>query len=180
MLSKGESTYRFDCNTVGPVPVASGYGSSTLTQSAAHALFSSEENVSSLQGEARSSKVCETPVMESRDSGIPITSFTGSTTSVLPQTNNNSVKTTCFTGSTSGPELRSSEGRDLTEVNQKALVLRPKQRKSLDMVVFPLTMTSQKTPDLPENCEIMKPTPKPRRSLLETNERLLQKPPDLP
>ena len=97
LLSKGESTYRFDCNTVGPVPVASGYGSRTLTQSAAHALFSSEENASSLRGEARLSKVRGTPVVESRDRGTKMTSFTGSTTSVLPQTKNSSVKITCFT-----------------------------------------------------------------------------------
>ena len=35
LSEEGESaTHRFDCNTVGPVPVASGYGSRTLTHSA--------------------------------------------------------------------------------------------------------------------------------------------------
>ena len=39
MLKEGESVaHRFDCNTVGPVPVASGYGSRTLTHSAAYVL----------------------------------------------------------------------------------------------------------------------------------------------
>ena len=47
-LNKGESTHRFDCNTVGPVPAASGYGSRTLTQSAAHVLNGSKENASAL------------------------------------------------------------------------------------------------------------------------------------
>ena len=47
-LNKGESTYRFDCNTVGPVPVASGYGSRTLIQSAAHVPNGSKENASAL------------------------------------------------------------------------------------------------------------------------------------
>ena len=46
---EGESvTDRFDCNTVGPVPVASGYGSRTLTHSAAHALVDNKENASAL------------------------------------------------------------------------------------------------------------------------------------
>ena len=37
LLYEGESfTHRFDCNTVGPVPVASDYGSRTLTHSAVH------------------------------------------------------------------------------------------------------------------------------------------------
>ena len=43
-----EKTDRFDCNTVGPVPVASGYGSRTLTHSAAHALVDNKENASAL------------------------------------------------------------------------------------------------------------------------------------
>ena len=51
LLDKGESTHRFDCNTVGPVPVASGYGSRTLTQSAAHLLKESKENASALSFE---------------------------------------------------------------------------------------------------------------------------------
>ena len=47
MLFKGESvTHRFDCNTVGPVPVASGYGSRTLTHSAAYVLEGSTHHTS--------------------------------------------------------------------------------------------------------------------------------------
>ena len=84
MLTEEESVHRFDCNTVGPVPVASGYGSRTLTQSAAHMLFGSKENASSLQNEARSLEVSGIPVLESRDRGTKMTSFIGSTVSVMP------------------------------------------------------------------------------------------------
>ena len=49
LLEEEESvTHRFDCNTVGPVPVASGYGSRTLTHSAAYdapALSSEHEKI---------------------------------------------------------------------------------------------------------------------------------------
>ena len=41
-------THRFDCNTVGPVPAASGYGSRTLTRSAVHVLDSSKDKASAL------------------------------------------------------------------------------------------------------------------------------------
>ena len=41
-------THRFDCNTVGPVPVVSGYGSRTLTHSAAYVLEGNTYNTSSL------------------------------------------------------------------------------------------------------------------------------------
>ena len=49
LLYEGESvTHRFDCNTVGPVPVVSGYGFRTLTHSAVHVLDSSKDNASAL------------------------------------------------------------------------------------------------------------------------------------
>ena len=49
MLDEGESvTHRFDCNTLGPVPVASGYGSRTLTHSAVHVLDTSKDHASAL------------------------------------------------------------------------------------------------------------------------------------
>ena len=49
LLYGGKSLIRrYDCNTVGPVPVASGYGSRMLTQSAAHVLLSSKENASAI------------------------------------------------------------------------------------------------------------------------------------
>ena len=49
LLDEGESvTHRFDCNTVGPVPAASGYGSRTLTHSAVHMLDSSKDHASAL------------------------------------------------------------------------------------------------------------------------------------
>ena len=49
LFDKEESaTHWLDCNTVGPVPVASGYGSRTLTKSAAHALQSSTNIASAL------------------------------------------------------------------------------------------------------------------------------------
>ena len=49
LLKEGDSvTHRFDCNTVGPVPVASGYGSRTLTHSAAYVLEGSKHNASAL------------------------------------------------------------------------------------------------------------------------------------
>ena len=41
-------THRFDCNPVGPVPVASSYGSRTLTHSAVHVLQSSKDHASAL------------------------------------------------------------------------------------------------------------------------------------
>ena len=76
LLSKGESTYRFDCNTVGPVPVASGYGSRTLMQSAAHVLNDSHENASSRRGEASLTELDWAPVVESRDADHNLTCFT--------------------------------------------------------------------------------------------------------
>ena len=49
LLDERESeTHRFDCNTVGPVPVASGYGSRTLTHSGVHVLDSSKDHASAL------------------------------------------------------------------------------------------------------------------------------------
>ena len=68
-------THRFDCNTVGPVPVASGYGSRTLTHSAVHVLESSKDHASSPHCEAISPKTNETPVVEPIDSGIGITTL---------------------------------------------------------------------------------------------------------
>ena len=41
-------THQFDCNTVGPVPVASGYGSSMLTHSAAYMLRDGNTHASAL------------------------------------------------------------------------------------------------------------------------------------
>ena len=65
-LAECESvTYRVDCNSVGPVPVASGYGSRTLTYSAAHMLKSSKDHT-------------PTPFQETEDSVISLTCFTGS------------------------------------------------------------------------------------------------------
>ena len=71
-------THRFDCNTVGPIPVASGYGSRTLTYSAAYVLEGSKDHASSLLCEVNSPKVNVTPIVESIDSGTQITTFTGS------------------------------------------------------------------------------------------------------
>ena len=49
MLYEGESViHRFDCNAVGPVPVASCYNSRTLTHSAVHVLDSSKDHASAL------------------------------------------------------------------------------------------------------------------------------------
>ena len=49
MLHEGESfTHRFDCNTVGSVPAASGYGSRTLTHSEVHMLDCSKDNASEI------------------------------------------------------------------------------------------------------------------------------------
>ena len=134
LLGKGESTHRFDCNTVGPVPVASGYGSRTLTHSAAHMLKSSKENASALSSldeksyvqmvdndlrelsetqigvpkasdkvDNTTSGVLRDQMVESKKNGaMPKSShFTGSTTPVLPETNNSSVKNTYFTAMTS-------------------------------------------------------------------------------
>ena len=107
LLSKGESTFQFDCNTVGPVPVASGYDPRTLMQSAAHVLNDSKENASSLQCEVRLSKVCGTPVVESRDRGTKMTSFTGNNLQSVKdgalkrqKAFNSMPKSSCFTGST--------------------------------------------------------------------------------
>ena len=77
-------THRFDCNPVGPVPVASSYGSRTLTHSAVHVLDHSKDHASSSQCEAISPKTEGTPVVESMDSGTQLTTFTGSTVSVMP------------------------------------------------------------------------------------------------
>ena len=75
-LREGESvTHRFDCNTVGPVPVASGYGSRTLTHSAVHVLQSSKDNASSLLCEAISPTIDRTSPADS-------TNFTKDSTSV--------------------------------------------------------------------------------------------------
>ena len=72
-------THRFDCNTVGPVPVASGYGSSMLTHSAAYVRRDVNTHASSLQSEAIPLEMDRAPVVESRVSGIQITSFTCAT-----------------------------------------------------------------------------------------------------
>ena len=105
MLSEGESvTDRFDCNTVVPVPVASGYSSRTLTHSAAHVLVNSNNYASSPQLEAISPKTDRAPVLEARDSGIQITTFTDShlrleKEEVLQNRNpfNRMPKSSCFT-----------------------------------------------------------------------------------
>ena len=53
LLEEGEYvTHRFDCNTVGPVPVASVCGSRTLTHSVVHVLDSSKDHASSPRCEA--------------------------------------------------------------------------------------------------------------------------------
>ena len=71
-------THRSDCNTVGPVLVASGYGSSMLTHSAAYVLRDSNTHASSLQRCASSPIRDRAPVAESIDNGTRITTFTGS------------------------------------------------------------------------------------------------------
>ena len=49
MLDEGASiNHRFDCNTVGPVPVASGCGLRTLTHTAVRVLDSSKDNAYAL------------------------------------------------------------------------------------------------------------------------------------
>ena len=66
LLYEGESfTHRFDCNTVGPVPVASGYGSRTLTHSTVYMLDSSKDNASSLQCEDTSPIIVRIPPKDS-------------------------------------------------------------------------------------------------------------------
>ena len=58
--------------------MASGYGSRTLTYSAAHVLDSSKDHSSSLLGEASPSVDGRAPVEESLNSGTQITTLTGS------------------------------------------------------------------------------------------------------
>ena len=124
VLDQEESVHQSDCNTVGPVPVASGYGPGTLTQSAAHVLIGSKENASasSLLNEKRTVQIdndlwplSETKVgvpmtsenvdnttlgvLRDRTTGLKTCCLTGSTTPVLPQTKNEEVKSTSFTGS---------------------------------------------------------------------------------
>ena len=90
-------THRFDCNTVGPVPVASGYGSTMLTHSAAYVLRDGNTHASSLLSEAIPLKMDRAPVVESRVSGIQITTVTGSTVSVIPESKPRGTKMTSFT-----------------------------------------------------------------------------------
>ena len=104
MLHEGESfTHRFDCNTVGSVPAASGYGSKTLTHFAAYVLDSSKDHASALSslhekihtqsGDNNLWELLETQVGYPRS---PL--FTGSTVSVMPEHKHSVIKTTCFTG----------------------------------------------------------------------------------
>ena len=93
MLDKGESTHRFDCNTVGPIPVASGYGSRTLTQSAAHMLKNSKENASAL------SLANEKSYVQMGDNDLRELSETQIGVPVTPEHERSVVQTTCFTGS---------------------------------------------------------------------------------
>ena len=74
LFDEGESvTHRFDCNTVGPVPVASGYGSRTLTHSAVHVLDSSKDHASAFSSQ------CEKIHTQHGDNDLWELSFTGST-----------------------------------------------------------------------------------------------------
>ena len=79
-----------DCNTVGPVLTASGYGSRTLTHSAAYMLESSKDHASALSYE----KI--TPIID-RILPTDSTNFTGSTTPVLPRDKNSSENSAYFT-----------------------------------------------------------------------------------
>ena len=121
MLNKGESTHRFDCNTVGPVPVASGYGSRTLVQSAAHMLNGSKETASalSLLNEKRLVQTTDNDLRELSETGVgvPETSENvDSTTSGVLRDRTTGFKTCCFTGS--GP----TRGSDANECGTQILL----------------------------------------------------------
>ena len=123
LLKEGESiTHRFDCNTVGPVPVASGYGSRTLTHSAAYVLeggthhtssFSSKhEKIHIQNGDNDLRELSETQV------GVPETSDNidsrptrGPDAEMVEANKHGAVPNTChFTGSTTSvlPEPNNS------------------------------------------------------------------------
>ena len=111
MLYEEESTiHRFDCNNVGPVPVASGYGTRTLTQSAMHMLDHSNDPAIGYPESNYRIGNTTLGVLENKVSVIKMTCFTGSTDSVMPEEEITGTILSSFTGSTSGPELRFSGG----------------------------------------------------------------------
>ena len=90
MPNKGESvTDRFDCNTVGPVPVASGYGSKPLTNSAAHVLNRSTDHASALSSlhEKITTHIVDNDLRELSETQVEVpetSDNTGNTVSVMP------------------------------------------------------------------------------------------------
>ena len=113
-LKERESiTHRFDCNTVGPIPVASGYGSRTLTYSAAHVQDictrvnipkgMSAQNLSANQTISHE-KIHTHPVDNDRQElsqcqtkGKRFTHYTGNADFTLPETNKQYPKNDFFT-----------------------------------------------------------------------------------
>ena len=72
------------------------------------------------------------------------------------------AKIPSFTGSTSGPELRSSGDKHSLKINHNRPVPKPRSSWLLE-----------KHPELPIIDETMKPIQKPRLSLSETNENIV-------
>ena len=103
MLYEGESViHRFDCNAVGPVPVASVYGSRTLTHSAVHTLDNSKDHASALSSlhEKIHTQDSDNELWELSETEFgylknPL--FTGSTVSVMPKEETTGTKSACFT-----------------------------------------------------------------------------------
>ena len=85
---------------------------------------------------------------------------------------NSGTQITTFTGSTSGPELLSTGGKDSPKINQNRPV--PKPRSSW-LLQKPLGKSGGATKDLPKDVEIMKTVPKPRLSFLEKSENIVEK-----
>ena len=105
MSEEGESvTHRFDCSTVGPVPVASGYGSRTLTNTAAHTLQSNEDNDLRKLSETKvevpeTSDVNSGPTRgsDAETIGTKLSYFTGSTVPVMPKSKSRGTQIIPFT-----------------------------------------------------------------------------------
>ena len=147
--------------------MASGYGSRTLIQSAVHVLNSSKENASALSsGNEKRHVRSDDDLWALSETGIGDPERSPKIDPLVGRSDANLCGTQIlhFTGSTSGPELRSSGGQDSPKINQNRPV--PKLRSSWLL---------QKPPYLPKEIEIMKPIPKPRRSLLETDENTVVK-----
>ena len=95
MLDEEESvTYQIDCNTVGPVLTTSGYGSRTLTHSAAHVLDNSKEP--DIGYPEVNSVVDNTTSGVFKDVAKPC-HFTGSTVSVMPEDKSRGTILSSFT-----------------------------------------------------------------------------------